>query len=139
MAIDAETKNKDATFHIPSDEHDNVELDENEGRLALDIFDTEDTLFVVAPMAGVEPNEVEITVSEDVLTVRGKRNFPEKLPKPNNFFTEECFWGTFSRSIVLPSAVNSADIKAKMKKNVLVIAVPKAKKAKSKKIPVELS
>lgn len=127
-------------FHIPEESYqDDPALGDNEGRLALDIFDTEETLFIVAPMAGVDANEVEITISEDVLTVRGKRVFPEKLPQAKNFYTEECFWGAFSRSIVLPSAVNSADIKAKMKKNILVIAIPKAKKVKSKKILVEES
>lgn len=127
-------------FHIAS-QSDMVEqpIPEDEGKLAVDIFETEEMLFIVAPLAGVDEKEVEISISEDVLTIRGERRFPEKLPEERAFFTEECFWGKFSRSIVLPSAVNSADIKAKMKKNVLVVAVPKAKKARQKRIPIELA
>lgn len=124
-------------LHITSREDtEELSVSKEEGRLALDIFETDETIFVVAPLAGVESNEIEISVSEDVLTIRGVREFPNKLPDPKSFFTEECFWGPFSRSIVLPSAVNSAEIKAKMKKNVLVVAIPKAKKA-SKKIEIE--
>jgi HSP20 family protein len=126
-------------LHIPSDdleEDASNETPNDEGRLALDIFETDESIYVVAPLAGVDPKEVEISVSEDVLTIRGNREFPAKLPEPKSFFTEECFWGKFSRSIVLPSAVNSADIKAQMKKNVLVVAIPKAKKA-TKKIMIE--
>jgi HSP20 family protein len=124
-------------IHIEAEEISKENPDE--GRLALDIFETEETLFIVAPLAGVDPEEIDISISEDVLIIRGDRRFPENLPTSSSkFFTEECFWGPFSRSIVLPSAVNSADIQAKMKKNILIISIPKVKKAKSKKIPIDI-
>ena len=122
-------------MQIPTAKGDEKKHDD-EGRLALDIFETAESIFIVAPVAGVAASEIEILVNEDTLTIRGARTFPKKLPKAQNFFLEECFWGAFSRSVVLPSAVNSAEIKAKMKNNVLVVAIPKAKKA-SKAIAVE--
>lgn len=124
-------------LHIPDKNNtDNHELPSDEGRLALDIFDTEDHIFVIAPLAGVETNEIEISVNEDVLTIRGRRDFPKKLPDPETFYAEECFWGPFSRSIVMPNTINPAAIKAKMKQNILIVSIPKIKKA-SKKISID--
>ena len=125
-----------APLHIPSNEPERAHVPQDEGKLALDIFETEAEIFIVAPLAGVGPDEVEISVNEEVLTIRGKREFPDKLPEAKSFFTEECFWGTFSRSIVLPYKISPIDIKAKMKKNVLVIKVPKSK-ATFRKVQIE--
>lgn len=124
-------------FHIPSDnDGDEQQIPSDEGRLALDIFETEEYIYIVAPLAGVDSHEVDISIGEDVLTIRGKREFPEKLPEASNFFAEECFWGPFSRSIVLPNAIDPTKIKAKMKKNVLIVSVPKILKS-AKKITIE--
>jgi HSP20 family protein len=124
-------------IEIPADKNSEESARKDEGRLALDIFETEVSIFIVAPVAGVAADKIEILINEDVLTIRGSREFPSKLPKAKNFFLQECFWGKFSRSVLLPAAVNSAEIKAKMKNNVLVIAVPKAKKANSQKISIQ--
>jgi len=123
-------------IQIPTYENEDESIPDDEGRLALDIFETEEEIFIIAPLAGVDKEEVEISINEDILTIKGRREFLEDIPSAKTFFAEECFWGDFSRSIILPSAVNSADIKAKMKKNILIISVPKAKKA-SKKINIE--
>jgi len=111
---------------------------EDEGRAGVDIFETDEKIFVVAPLAGTAHGDIEISVSEDLLTIRGSRNFPEKLPAPRAFILQECFWGKFSRSIVLPCEINGNSVKAKIKHNVLVIAMEKKKSKNEKKIKVEI-
>ena len=120
--------------HI-ADTHEN----ESEVKLALDIFETADELIFLAPLSGVYIEEVEVLVTEDVLTISGTRVFPDDIvPEKSKAFLEECYWGKFSRSIVLPSAVNSEDATAEFIRGILTIHVPKAKKAKSKSIPIQV-
>lgn len=107
-----------------------------EGRLAMDIFETDESIFVVAPIAGVDEKSIEITITEDILSIRGIRPWPASLAKKPRFHAEECYWGLFARSILLPTAINSRDIIARLEKDILFIEIPKARKATSKIIPL---
>jgi len=107
-----------------------------EGQLALDIFADDFSIFVIAPVAGIDPESVKIDINEDTLTIIGIRPRPAILPKAKNNFVEECYWGKFKRTVLLPTAVNSDDATAKLERDIIVIQIPKARKAKQKDIRI---
>lgn len=97
---------------------------EYEGQLSVDVYQTDETLVVRSTIAGVKPEDLEITLNDDVVTIRGKRFQETEVPK-ENYFYQECYWGGFSRSIVLPVEVKSAEAKASLKNGVLTLTLPK--------------
>lgn len=103
-----------------------------DGKLCVDVIETEEELIVVAPMAGTEPEDLELHLQNDLLTIRGqRRNF---LPENSEFHHQETFWGGFSRTIVLPVDVRAELTKAEYKYGILTIRLPKAKTQKN--IPI---
>ncbi len=110
--------------------------EQNEGKLALDIYQTPRYLVVVAPIAGVKLDDISVTITEDVLTIKGKRRLEFDIPE-EDYFTQECFWGNFSRSIVLPAAVDSTKINASFKDCVLKISIPKTAATKTKVVRIK--
>ena len=107
-----------------------------EGQLALDVYQTKDHIVILAPIAGVKLDDMSVAVADDVLTIKGKRNL-EVTVQEENYFTQECFWGDFSRSIVLPASVDSNRITASFKDGVLKIEIPKIEKVRSKVIRIK--
>src|ERR1044072_1270007 len=82
-----------------------------EGQLLVDVYERPDALIVRSLAAGVRPEDVEISIQDDMLTIRGKREESE-LIRDNQFFYKECYWGSFSRTIILPVHVAPDKIKA---------------------------
>lgn len=105
---------------------------EQEGQLAVDVFETETDLYIIATMAGSKSEDIEVHLHNDLLTIRGRRNFP--VAGATTFHHEECYWGTFSRTIVLPTDINADAVHSEYKNGVLIIRLPKAR-AKSS-IPI---
>lgn len=95
-----------------------------EGQLSVDIYQTEDTMLVICPIAGVEKTEIKVAIQDDVLTIRGER---KRLPVMEGKMplVKELFWGVFSRSIVLPDHIDRKNIKAKVNDSLLTITIPK--------------
>ncbi len=112
-------------------------LEEYEGQLAIDAYQTPDAVVIKAPIAGVKPEDLEISITDEVVTIRGERKEEEKIER-ENYFTQECYWGTFSRSYVLPVAVDSEHATASLKDGILTITIPKQEKSKTKVIKVNL-
>lgn len=112
--------------------------DTTEGQLALDIYQTEKDIVVVAPIAGIKMDDITVTITEDVLTIKGKRKLSSKIQE-ENYFTQECFWGNFSRSIVLPSAIDSTKINASFKDCILTITIPRTEATKTKIVKIKSS
>ena len=109
---------------------------QEEGQLALDVYQTSDEIVVLAPIAGVKMPDLDVAVTDDVLTIKGKRNLEIKVPE-EDFFTQECFWGDFSRSIVLPASVDTTKVKATFKNAVLKISIPKVEKTRTKIVRIK--
>ena len=103
-----------------------------EGELSVDVLETETHLLVIATMAGTRPEDVFLHLHNDFLTIRGERRPP--LNEPAHFFYEECYWGKFSRTIVLPVDVKGELAESEYRYGVLMIKLPKAEK--SKNIPI---
>lgn len=97
----------------------------SEGQLAIDVVQTKDEVIVVAPMAGCKAENLELHLHNDVLTIRGERQSP--LSNESDFFYRECYWGKFSRTIVLPVEVKTEMARAEFKNGVLTVALPKTK------------
>lgn len=108
--------------------------DEVEGQLSVDVFQTDDAIVVKSTIAGVHPDDLELFLNRDMLTIRGKRSHEEKV-EDKDFFLRECYWGKFSRTIILPSDVRADETRASLKDGVLTIVLPKAEHARE--IPVK--
>ena len=112
--------------------------DSFEGQLALDVYQTDSHIVILAPIAGVKVEDMSVEVTDDVLTIKGTRHLEDKVEE-ENYFTQECFWGDFSRSIVLPASVDTNKISADFKDGVLKITIPKIEKVRSKVIRIKTS
>lgn len=111
---------------------------EEEGQLAVDAYQTEDNIIVKAPIAGVFPEDLEIAITDEVVTIRGERK-KEGSVNSENYFAEECYYGAFSRSYLLPIAVDSDRAKANIKNGILTITIPKLEKSRTRIVKVENS
>ncbi|MEK7523785.1 MAG: Hsp20/alpha crystallin family protein [Patescibacteria group bacterium] len=110
-------------------------LTNEEGQLALDVFQTADEIVVVAPIAGVKFSDLSITITDEVLTLKGRRNFHFNV-QPSDYFTQECFWGHFSRSVILPESVDTSNVSASFKTGILTIRIPKIEKIRTRMIKI---
>lgn len=110
----------------------NEERPEEEGQLCLDVAETADEIIVIAPMAGAAPEELELHLYNDLLTIRGERRAP--VPFGADYQHQETFWGRFSRTIVLPADVRHELAAAEYKHGVLVVRLPKVNASQS--IPI---
>ena len=107
------------------------------GQLAVDVYQTKDSVVVKAPIAGVRPDDIDIAISEDVMTIRGDRK-EEVVVEKEHYYVQECFWGSFSRSIILPTSTIAEKANATLKDGVLTVTVPKVvQEDKVKKIKVK--
>jgi len=104
----------------------------------LDISETDENILVKVEAPGIEPKDIDISVSGDTLTIKGEKKL-EKEEKGKNYHFVERSYGSFSRSVGLPASVNSDQVKAEYKKGILEITLPKSEKSKAKKIPVKVS
>lgn len=95
----------------------------NEGQLSVDVFRKGDVLVLRSTVAGVRPEDLDIALHGDLLTIRGKRE-SERDVEEGHWFYRECYWGAFSRSIVLPYEVATDHAEAKLKNGVLEIRIP---------------
>jgi HSP20 family protein len=94
-----------------------------EGQLSLDVFRDKGDLVIRSTVAGTDPGDLDISVHGDLLTIRGKRNAGNEV-KEDDWYYRECYWGAFSRSVVLPYDVRAEDAKANLKNGILEIRVP---------------
>lgn len=105
---------------------------ETDGQLSVDVLETEEMLVVVATMAGTKAENISLHLHNDFLTIRGHRSSP--VGENAHYFYEECYWGSFSRTIVLPVDVKSELAQSEYKNGVLIIRLPKAEVRKE--IPI---
>ena len=94
-----------------------------DGQLSIDVFREGDMLVIRSLVAGVEPDDLDISVNGDLLTIRGKRE-QSKQSTADDWFYQECYWGSFSRSIVLPYHVAADLTEAQIKNGILEVRIP---------------
>ena len=100
----------------------------DEGQVALDIVEKADEIIIIAPIAGVDLDDINIQIKDNILTISWERKKIEEIYSSGYILrSDECFWGRFVRNIIMPENVDLDMIKAVLEKNILVIKVPKLK------------
>ena len=112
-------------------------FDDEEGKLTIDVYQTPNEIVVESTIAGVKPEDLDIAINNESVTIRGKRERKAKI-SDENYFYQECYWGRFSRSVILPQEVDADNATASLKNGVLIIHLPKLNRQKSKKLRVRL-
>ena len=108
----------------------------NEGQLPVDVNQTASDIVIRAFVAGVRPDELNISISRDMVEIKGSRMEREQVNGPD-YFTRELVWGSFSRAIMLPQEVDVEATSASSKDGLLTIILPKLDKAKQTKLRVK--
>ncbi len=126
---------RDKSKKIEEDNIDDVdetwisEDESDEGQLAVDVCQTDKKIIIQSTIAGVKPENLNISLNHDLLTIKGKRDAGDKI-KDTEYLYQECYWGNFSRSVILPSEVDNKKIDAELENGVLTIILKKAKPSK---------
>ena len=111
------------------------EAESEEGQLTIDVYQTDQDIVIKSTIAGVNPEDIDISINNDMVTIRGKRTKDEQI-NAENYYYQELYWGMFSRSIILPVEVDPDKAKATIKNGILTVKLPKSEKTKIKKINV---
>ena len=107
---------------------ENDEIKEEQGQVALDIIENPDELIIISPIAGVNLEDIDISLKEDILTISWERKKPIELYLNGSILrVSETFWGKFSRNVILPENLDLDSIKAILEKNILIVRIPKIK------------
>lgn len=124
-------------FHNADGKEDQEWLSSDfEGQLSVDVYQTADKIVIKSAIAGVKPEDIDISVTNDMVTIRGRRE-DKHTPEGAEYLFKECFWGNFSRSIILPTEIETDNIEAVMKNGILTIILPKSKSSKNVIIKVK--
>ncbi len=109
---------------------------EQEGQLTVDVFQDDQNIIIQSTIAGVSPDDLDVSITNDMVTVRGERRRMFDVDA-EDYFYQECYWGTFSRSIILPVEIDADRAEAKIKNGILTVRIPKANAAVTRKLKVK--
>ena len=107
------------------------------GQLAIDVYETDGEIIVQAPIAGVKAEDLDITIENDMLIIKGYREKPLEPAGDKNYFYEECYWGPFIRKVILSEEVDASRVEANLKEGVLTLRAPKIERSGKRKIMVK--
>lgn len=110
--------------------------EEQAGELPIDMYQTDDSIVIRALVAGVNPEDLDIAITRDMVTLTGHREELQEAPD-ENYFHRELFWGNFTRTILLPEEILIDEAQAKEKHGLLEIILPKVDKERSAKLTVK--
>lgn len=110
--------------------------EEEAGELAVDVYQTPSHIIIKAMIAGVRPEDLDVSITRDVVTIRGKRERHTE-GSAGDFFFQELYWGSFARTISLPQEVEIEDAEATEKHGLLIIRLPKLDKGRQAKLKVK--
>ena len=128
-------KTKETPISIFTEENKN--FNESEGRLTVDVYQTDDEIIIQSAVAGVSVDDLEINITNESVSIHGERQRTDTVDE-KNYFYQECFWGKFSRVIILPQEVDPEKSHAALKNGVLTVRLPKLERQKAKKIKVKI-
>lgn len=110
-------------------------IGDDEGQLTIDAYQTDDDIIIESTVAGVEPDDIDIDITNDSVIIRGERKHAEEVSE-ENYLYQECYWGKFSRVIPLPQDIDPDKAKAEFNNGILRIQLPKIAKNRTKKLKV---
>lgn len=111
-------------------------FEEADGQVAIDAYQTDDHVIIKAPIAGVRPADLEVTVTDEIVTIKGSRA-DHHAEGRDAYFVQECYWGSFVRSYILPVAVDADRAQAMLADGLLTITIPKLEKSKARVIQIQ--
>ncbi|MFW0838033.1 MAG: Hsp20 family protein [Candidatus Komeilibacteria bacterium] len=114
-----------------------INEDDYEGQLSVDVYDEGDNIVIKSTIAGVRPEDIDISINNEMITIKGKREQNEHI-SDDNYYYQECYWGGFSRSIILPVEIQPDKVDASIHNGVLKISLPKAIKTKEVSVKVKV-
>lgn len=107
-----------------------------EGQLAIDVYQTDSYIVIQAPIAGIRKEDLDISIENDVVIIRGDRKKPSETEE-KKYFYQECYWGPFSREIILPDEGDPSRAEASMKEGILTLKIPRIQREKTRKIKIK--
>ena len=110
--------------------------EESEGQLTIDVYQTPDDIFVESTIAGVEPEDLDIDITNESVTIKGERR-KEEVIADEDYLHQECYWGRFSRSVILPQEIDPDKARADFKNGILKIRLPKLNRGRVKKLKIK--
>jgi HSP20 family protein len=113
-----------------------IEEESAEGQLTVDVYQTPDEIIVKALVAGVRPEELDVSITRDMITIKGKRENIREVEE-ENYFYKELYWGSFSRTILLPQEIDVDAAEASEKHGLLTLRLPKIDKARQTKLKIK--
>ena len=106
-----------------------------DGQLTVDVYKSKEYIIIKSIIGGVRPEDLDISVTSDMVTIKGKRNNLDEV-NMDDYYYQECFWGNFSRSIILPHDIKTEGVEAIIKNGILTLKLPKIEKNSLTKIKV---
>ena len=125
-----QTKSTVSAIDREKREQKNEEWLKAEGKLAIDVYQQGNTIIINSTIAGVDSKDLDVIINQDMITIRGERRKKEAL-NPDNYLHQECFWGKFSRSIILPFEVATEQTNASIENGILTVILQKKKEDKT--------
>lgn len=123
--------------HVPvDDDMEEIDPDMEEGELSVDVYQTNNEIIIEAMVAGVKPEDLHLSITRDMVTIKGKRDGNTQVTH-DDYFYKELYWGTFTRTILLPHEVEIEEAEAVEKHGLLIIRLPKIDKARQTKLKVK--
>lgn len=113
-------------------------MEDYEGQLAIDVYETDSELILTAPIAGVSPENIDVQISDESIIIKGERE-DQRQAEASGYHIQECYWGAFSRSFEIPIPVDADNAEAIMKNGILTVVIPKLQKTKSKSLKIQTS
>ena len=113
-----------------------IDDEDKEGELTADVYQTADMLIIKTMIAGVRPEDLDISITRDLVTIKGKRE-EERVAKDDDYFLRELYWGSFSRTISLPEEIDVDESEAIEKHGLLILKLPKLDKKRQSKLKVK--
>ena len=107
-----------------------INEEDYEGQLSVDVYEDENNIIIKSTIAGIKSDDIDISINNEMITIKGRRQQNETIAE-ENYYYQECYWGGFSRSIILPVEIQPDNVDASLKNGVLKIILPKAKKSKA--------
>ena len=126
----------DVPEQLEADHRVGASSDDEEGQLAVDVHQDESEVIVRSFIAGVKPENLDIVITREMVTVKGKRERPEEV-STKDYFIQELYWGAFSRTIMLPQEIDADGAEAVERHGLLTIRLPKLDKHKTKSVRVK--
>ncbi len=120
--------------HVVEEDTDEPEMEE--GELSVDVYQTASEIIIEAMVAGVKPEDLHLSITRDMVTIKGRRDGNTQV-NHDDYFYKELYWGTFTRTILLPHEVEIEEAEAVEKHGLLIIRLPKVDKARQTKLKVK--